>query len=74
MKGKGIKFRDWLAVEAQFKNSAGTMKVKRQQEERQSCRDFRKNWRAALDEELDLEETVRSKKEAPDDTEESDEQ
>ncbi len=52
MKGKGIKFRDWEAVNAHFRNSAGAMKVKRQQEERQACRDFRKNWRHDAEEDL----------------------
>lgn len=52
MKGK-IKFRD-----SESGNPSGTVKIKRQQEERSACRDFRKSWRKqASDAEDELSDT-----------------
>lgn len=47
-KKKKSKQRNWLAVDAQFRNSAGAMKEKRKNTDKNKCRQFKKNWRRKL--------------------------
>ena len=43
---KNKKFRDWNAVNAQFRNSAGPIKERKSSDNKYKCRNWKQNWRS----------------------------